>query len=321
MKTWLAALSLLWTINLVAQPTLQAAYDLQPGYTYTYKEITNASNYQNMVTAGANVTWDFTGIQLAANTRTDSILSIQQSSFPVDFASASFVLREPNGLQQFYEIKQDTVYYLGNSFNNQPSVFNPGLPVFSLPLNYPTVLSEKYAQNTAPGYSQPWKGSYRYEAYGTLNLPNNVSYNNVGLYVGYSGERNGNVLFLNYSFFRPNDHIPILRIGLEQTGSTAIVQTAFLTETFPSIGLAKPVAESAIAVYPNPAHNKVQVANLSSRGSTVSIFNLNGIRVSVQETRAKNLSLELSDLPKGLYLIEVKTKDEVSRRPLVIDYF
>jgi hypothetical protein len=302
-----------------AQPTLKTAYDLQPGYSYTYKEITNASNYQNIATVGANLTWDFTGIQLAANTRTDSILSIQQSSFPVTFAGASFVLREPNGLQQFYEVAQDTVYYLGNSTNNQASVFSPGMPIYSLPINYPTILSEKYAQNTAPGYSEPWKGAFRYEAYGTLDLPNNVSYSNVGLYVGFTGERNGNVIFLNYSFFRENDRIPLLRIQLQQTGSTAIVQTAFLTETFPSIGLTKPVAESAIVVYPNPAHNKVQVANLSSRGSTVSIFNLNGIRVSVQVTRAKNLSLELSDLPRGLYIIEVKTKDEVSRRPLVID--
>tara|TARA_R110002050_G_scaffold263024_2_gene403415 strand:- start:6 stop:326 length:321 start_codon:yes stop_codon:yes gene_type:complete len=105
-------------------------------------------------------------------------------------------LQEPSGLQQYYEIKQDTVFYLGNSYNNQPSVLTPGFPVFSIPLPFQSLMPDKFAQNTAPGYSQQWKASFRYQAFGTLNLPNGLSYSNVGLYIGSTGEVNGNVSYV-----------------------------------------------------------------------------------------------------------------------------
>ncbi len=318
MKTTLGTLLIFLTLLTQAQPSLKSPYNLVPGYGYTYREITNSVNYQNIATTGANIVWDFTGIQLATTLRTDTILTLQQSLFPTSFPTASYVLQESNGLQQFYEVKQDTVFYLGNTFNNQPSVFDSGLPVFLLPIPFQAVLPDQFSQNTAPGYSAQWKASFRYEAYGTLNLPNGKSYNNVGLYVGKSGEANGGVSYINYSFFREDDRIPLLRIQLQQSGSALTVQTAFLTENFPSIGLEELKAKVILSVYPNPAQTEVHVQLDETVFAEVSLIDVSGKKLLELQPVSRYFTLDVSTFPKGIYYLEVKNKLGVYRQAMML---
>jgi hypothetical protein len=68
-----------------------------------------------------------------------------------------------------------------------------------------------------------------------------------------------------------------------------------------------------ILLYPNPASNKLTIAmkNLGSDIKSVTIFNVSGIRVGseIEDSGQKIVSLNVTDLNKGAYIVKVNTND------------
>lgn len=63
-------------------------------------------------------------------------------------------------------------------------------------------------------------------------------------------------------------------------------------------------AGSGVDVYPNPATNHITIDHLAA-GQIVRIFNLNGKLVKHLNTTAKRLSIPVSDLSNGVYVIQI----------------
>ena len=66
---------------------------------------------------------------------------------------------------------------------------------------------------------------------------------------------------------------------------------------------------SAIAIYPNPAHNQVYVAAAS--GSEVTLMDLGGRILAVQTVDQAELAFDLSGMANGVYMIQIQSKGEV----------
>jgi Secretion system C-terminal sorting domain len=81
----------------------------------------------------------------------------------------------------------------------------------------------------------------------------------------------------------------------------------------------KPSLANEFSLYPNPTNGKISIQNLSNQPLTISIFNLNGSRLFDMPYKSQTkLDLDLSHLPKGVYLIKIRSKFEVRCKRLII---
>lgn len=294
--------------------TLTNYYDVYPGMSYTYRQITDISAIPEISTEGTNLTWDLSAIQLSPTLRTDSILTLQQSMFPNEFARATFVLKEPNGLQQFFRNSNDSIFYMGNSNNNTPSFLTPDIIIgnVEMPFNFDT--GNQLTQNTTVGYSGQWAFRSSYKGFGTLLLPNGVSYPNIGLLIGQAGEANGSIQYYSYSFMRDFDRIPLVRIQLQSNGGPQFIQIAYVTENV-NMEIGENTLANEIQIFPNPASNQLNITHALNK--KVEVININGQVVYSQNSMAEVAVISIDDLAAGLYIIRLSDEKNIITKKLI----
>lgn len=69
-------------------------------------------------------------------------------------------------------------------------------------------------------------------------------------------------------------------------------------------------------VYPNPFKDVLRITNLQTEPSDISIYTLSGVKIYSERSYQKDLSIHFS-LPAGIYLLEIKCKDQVKRVKIV----
>ena len=83
------------------------------------------------------------------------------------------------------------------------------------------------------------------------------------------------------------------------------------------IGLAER-AEGKLKIYPNPASDFIHI-NAEDKIGHVTIYTLNGAKMLEAEGEGNNLKLSIQNLPKGLYILEVQSSQDLERLKFVID--
>lgn len=79
------------------------------------------------------------------------------------------------------------------------------------------------------------------------------------------------------------------------------------------------ISQSTLNCYPNPATNQVTVETNMDEDYTISIKNINGQEVFTQKsTGSASVTLNISKLSKGLYMLEAKSEKQVVSKKLVI---
>lgn len=73
-------------------------------------------------------------------------------------------------------------------------------------------------------------------------------------------------------------------------------------------------APRSFSLYPNPAHDQINVNFNAKDKFTVEIFNVLGCKVRSFTQDANTLSIDISDLDKGLYFIRIREKNNVLTR-------
>jgi hypothetical protein len=79
--------------------------------------------------------------------------------------------------------------------------------------------------------------------------------------------------------------------------------------------------EGNITVYPNPANNKITIANNKEipEEAIVCIFEINGQQVMYEKFQNQKLiELDVSNLSNGIYLLKIETKEGIEVKKLVI---
>jgi energy-converting hydrogenase Eha subunit C len=64
---------------------------------------------------------------------------------------------------------------------------------------------------------------------------------------------------------------------------------------------------SGIIVYPNPVYDELKVINERQLSLEIRVLDLTGKQVGFRKTNAERTALDLSDLPSGVYLIQIKS--------------
>lgn len=102
--------------------------------------------------------------------------------------------------------------------------------------------------------------------------------------------------------------------GMTSQGGTNDLGTVF-KYAIPS-GMEEKEAENNIEIYPNPSNGKFQLQPTNLQISKIKISNIIG--EIVFQTSDKNLEIELSKQPKGIYSIEIITQDKSFNKKLII---
>lgn len=110
-------------------------------------------------------------------------------------------------------------------------------------------------------------------------------------------------------------------LGLSVTGVdgayTSIDGDVGSPGNLPPIGLDEFLLNN-VTLYPNPATNNVSIETGTNSMKEVSISNLSGQVVSAVSSTETTVRLELSDLPKGVYMISIKMNDAQATRKLIV---
>lgn len=78
----------------------------------------------------------------------------------------------------------------------------------------------------------------------------------------------------------------------------------------------------SLEVFPNPAkeNTTIKLTTLSSGKAIVKVLNINGqIMISERELEGNSLEIQTSNLPKGLYIIEITQDENILRKKLVVE--
>lgn len=72
-------------------------------------------------------------------------------------------------------------------------------------------------------------------------------------------------------------------------------------------------------IYPNPANNVLNIISYTSGIENINIYNTNGQLVLSSKVNANQIRLNTSNLAKGIYIINIKSKDTSIKRKLIIE--
>jgi allantoicase len=79
-----------------------------------------------------------------------------------------------------------------------------------------------------------------------------------------------------------------------------------------------PIADYSI--YPNPSNGIVNITLGNYENSTISIYDLNGKKVKELKTNElNNITLDLSSLKKGAYIVKLSDKEKLVSKQLILD--
>ena len=72
-------------------------------------------------------------------------------------------------------------------------------------------------------------------------------------------------------------------------------------------------------IYPNPANNVLNIVSYTVGIENIYIYNTNGQLVLANEVNANQIRLNTSTLSKGVYIVDIKSKDTSIKRKLIIE--
>ena len=73
----------------------------------------------------------------------------------------------------------------------------------------------------------------------------------------------------------------------------------------PSLGIPD-VSQTGISMYPNPVSDILRIESSESNLFTFQLFNVAGERVSQNKVMSDSFELNVSEIPKGIYVITIK---------------
>ena len=69
------------------------------------------------------------------------------------------------------------------------------------------------------------------------------------------------------------------------------------------------ITDASTEIYPNPANNSLNIVSYVSNINKIRIFNIKGEEVKYSKVNANQIKLNISTLAKGVYIIEIQSKN------------
>jgi len=79
------------------------------------------------------------------------------------------------------------------------------------------------------------------------------------------------------------------------------------------------VIDASTEIYPNPANNVLNIVSYAAGIENIYIYSINGQLVLANEVNANQIRLNTSTLSKGVYIVDIKSKNTSIKRKLIIE--
>ena len=90
-----------------------------------------------------------------------------------------------------------------------------------------------------------------------------------------------------------------------------------------ALGLGSPtgineVINASTEVFPNPSTNTLNIVSYAVEINSISVYNLNGQEILTLPVKANQIKLNTSNIPSGIYILDIKSNNSSTKRKLVI---
>ena len=296
-----------------AQPTFTAATNTPaPGTTYSI----NYGPYVAPGGAGANQTWNLTGLTTDSSTTVQRVLpsaTMNGAQFPT-----ATVAEESAAVTQYFRVAADGIHFAGSDDGTSVIVHAPMGKYLLFPCTFGTVWSSsQHATFTYDDMTVTRTGTFsgQVDGYGTLIMPGGTI-NNV-LRVRWThtlqdamGPMTINHLYDSFAFFQAGQAHPIAELvtaTINMGGGPITNQFSRWSSADLSTGIAEQ-QEVTLTVFPNPAEDEVILTWSPSLGAatTVSITDMAGRTVKhiyLIADRTGRARIDVSSLLAGMYQV------------------
>lgn len=127
-----------------------------------------------------------------------------------------------------------------------------------------------------------------------------------------------------YFFFDEETQEPIVIFGVTTDDAGGTPQTVLRYQDgiagtgTGGVGLATLNNDSKFNVFPNPATSEMNVSFGTALDRTVTLFSLIGEKIESKTTSGLNTNFDVSDLPQGVYIIEVSTSNSTYTERVIV---
>ncbi len=352
MKTFYLILGfLLLGINLFAQgPVITSSYNPSVGDNLLFKNADTTNVLPG--SGGANVTWNFTGINLSSNIGTMSWISPTGMPYSTYYPTANLAATQTGESSIIYWQKTGNMFgWLGQADSGSSGLTlirtynNVGIPYFHYPMSYggTTYVDSVRFYKTA---GSNWNHYYEIitqnaDGWGTINLPGGVSYSNVvrvRYYVaGLDSLSTGGLGFISeyrYEWFRSGYKFPVFQIitQLEYimgVGVSGYKEVRYTTTNVPigirNISEAVPSKYLLSQNYPNPFNPTTNIRYQITKSDFVSlkVFDIMGREISTLVNEKQNVgtyeaTFDASNLSSGEYFYRLSAGDFSDTKKLMV---
>lgn len=334
----------------VSQITVTQA-DMPVGGYVAYLSIADTLFQPDLQTVGANVSWDFSGMNAVAQTR-DSFVNVSSTPLFIRlFFSGSTVARvqeTPDSLggialsEAFQYFRASSSAYenkgLGATIQSIPIGLNnnPADVIYRFPLDFGnTDSSQALAQLNIPGLFYIERSIKRWnevDAWGTITTPYG-SFNalRVKSIIQESDSVAADTIQFRvnvpqrgeYKWIAKEERVPVLTVNTlfvaNNEISAGIQYVDSLRNTGRTTSISQPLDEFA-NLYPNPSLDQVNIQLLEKLGdqASIEVYGMDGKKVLDRKISGNLMSLSLGHLPKGVYQVLVRTEKRNYRGSLLL---
>lgn len=265
----------------------------------------NISNF-NPGSSGANVTWDFSGLN-APDTGTIMI----RAAADTNFAMADIYFTQA-GADAYFATSNDTFQFYGFDAGQVQVSFSDPEDQIRYPFAYGDSFTDtKLGSSRGFGQTAQRSGNIKVEAdaHGTLITPDGNYPNSLRLkYVRHDTDYfNGSAVNIStdtiYYWYHANFRFPLMSyVNLWQNGAQVYTSVSYIQDnSFGQHESARPEPQ----VFPNPVRDIAKLTHVASN-SKVALYDLRG---TLLQSFTNHKSIDLSKFSGGVYILQVSTQD------------
>jgi hypothetical protein len=273
--------------------------------------------------SGAGTPWDFSIYFVTPNTISETYTIPTGTAIDQTFPTANLKCASVFGITEYYykNAATNTLQYLGYySPSNEVHITNPQTMLFA-PMSFGTSSSNSAVTGTGyQGSTLTGTVSVVADAWGTLTVGGVTTANALRVRTEYNltedfgGGLSENIVFVKYAWYKQGLRAPYMQIvTYDATGDIGTISQKYTLVANVTVGvdeLSKPTL--SFSVFPNPVGDTAEIDITIDQNADMAIrlMDVAGKTVKTEKTYytkgTHHLSMDVSDLPGGVYILSVK---------------
>jgi hypothetical protein len=284
---------------------------------------------------GLGQSWNFNSFLQQSNYSSSTFTTVASTPSAAIFPGSTLAEDEGGGNYTFYKISATNYEVSGLQFPGTPLNFS-NTAVFAVwPINFGYSLTDGFGGSTTTStITTSIAGSINVSATGngTVTMPGGLVLTNCSQvitsisFVLAQNTATQSQVQKEYNYYHSSNKFPVLTIKYQSqtSGTTTSNSYEINVNTAVVAGITANQLNNEFSVFPNPAHESINVSltNNSNLPVSASLTNMLGqvvITENLGNTSLIRSNINISTLPKGLYFMNVKVGEATSLKKVVIE--